>query len=155
MLGLQACITMPVLHLFLAYHFKQVLPFFFEDVTFPPGFSIFIGKSTRWQSVLTPAYFLTRKPCEEQQLLLQKVKSPPPRGKKMGERQVPQKLGKLESEVRFSFPEIGTWIIVVFRFFIWMFFLLCVHDKGWGMYAAAPVWRSEDNLVTSVHSFSL
>lgn len=53
---------MPALHLLLAYHFKQLLPFFFEDVTFPPpGVSIFVGKSTSWQSVLTPVYFLSNK----------------------------------------------------------------------------------------------
>lgn len=52
---------MPVPHLLLAYHFKQLLPFFFEDVTSPPGVSIFVGKSTSWQSVLTPVYFLSNK----------------------------------------------------------------------------------------------
>lgn len=27
----------------------------------PPGVSIFVGKSTSWQSVLTPVYFLSNK----------------------------------------------------------------------------------------------
>lgn len=41
---------------------QTVAPIFLRRCHFPPpGVSIFVGKSTSWQSVLTPVYFLSNK----------------------------------------------------------------------------------------------